>query len=194
MNQDSTLDSKIEAILFIKGEPIKIKQLAKTLDANEAEIRGAIAVLEGKLADRGLQIVVTPEEIVLGTSKQLSELIEKIQKEELDKDLSRAALETLAIILYQNKEGATRSNIDYIRGVNSSFILRNLAIRGLVLKVTHPADKRTFVYKPSTDLLSHLGVGKIEVLPDYGAIQAKLEGAVASIAEETAGFNDETES
>src|SRR3989337_1046819 len=178
------LDSKIEAVLFIKGEPVKIKILAKLLAVTEKETKEAIEALREKLADRGLSIVTTGDEALLGTAPSLGPLIEEIQKEELNKELSRAALETLAIILYEYKDGATRATIDYIRGVNSSFILRNLAIRGLVLKVPHPIDKRTFVYKPSIALLSYLGVSRIEGLPDYALIREKLDSAVAAMKEE----------
>jgi len=178
------LDSKIEAILFVKGEPVKIKQLARLLEVSVEEIKEAVKILEKKLSDRGLQLIFKEDEILLGTRSVLGPLLEKIQKEELNKELSKAALETLAIILYQNPQGVTRSEIDYIRGVNSSFILRNLAIRGLVEKVPHPFDKRTFVYKASSDLLAYLGVSKIEDLPDYALVQEKLASRAAGQNEE----------
>ena len=155
------LDAKIEAILFIKGEPVKLKQLAKSLDVEISNIEEALKSLEERLRDRGLQLVRKEDEVALSTASELGPLIEQIQKEELNKELSKAALETIAIILYHNSEGARRSDIDWIRGVNSSFILRGLAMRGLVEKVSHPTDKRTFIYKPSFDLLSYLGIGKI---------------------------------
>ena len=119
---------------------------------------------------------------MLGTNPEFGSMLEEMRKEELSKELSKASLETIAVILY--KEGATRADIDYIRGVNSSFILRNLLIRGLVEKITDPADSRRYLYKPSFDLLSYLGLSKLSLLPEFenmkiildkNAIQANAE-------------------
>src|SRR3989344_5635361 len=117
------LDAKIEAILFFKGESVSIKRLAELLDVNEESIKEAFLVLEQNLKNRGLQLIYKEDKVMLGTSKDMSSLLEKINKEELNKELSRASLETLTIILY--KPEITRSEIDYIRGVNSSFIFLN---------------------------------------------------------------------
>ncbi len=83
-------------------------------------------------------------------------------------------METLAIILYQGP--VKRSQIDYVRGVNSQFILRNLLVRGLIDRSLDPADERVFVYSPSLELLSYLGVSSVKDLPEFekviGALQA----------------------
>ncbi len=167
------LSSKIEAILFYKGEPISIKKLAELLEMEKEEIKEAVAVLEQKLLDRGLKLMRKGEEITLATDPTFSDLLNKIRTEELNKELTRPTLETLSVILYKN--GATRGEIDWIRGVNSSFILRNLQIRGMVEKVTHPTDSRKYLYKPTFDLLSFMGVSKIEDLPQYAAMKANLD-------------------
>jgi len=87
--------------------------------------------------------------------------------------LGKAGLETLSIILY--KAPITRVEIDYLRGVNSNFILRNLLIRGFIEKVVNPGDQRSYLYKPSLDLLSFLGVSKVEDLPEYVSIQEEIK-------------------
>lgn len=168
-----TLDTKIEGLLFFKGEPVSQKELAKFLDVSVEEVTQALKNLEEKLSDRGLQILYKGDEVTLGTHAELGPLLEKIRKEELDKELSKASLETLSVVMY--KEGVTRSEIDYIRGVNSSFILRNLLIRGLIEKVVHPLDSRKYAYKPTFELLSYMGVSKIEDLPDYEVTRDALE-------------------
>jgi chromosome segregation and condensation protein ScpB len=61
--------------------------------------------------------------------------------------------------------------VDYIRGVQSTFIIRNLMIRGLIEKVVNPSDQRSFLYKPSFELLSYMGISKIEDMPEF--IEAK---------------------
>ncbi|MBI2099909.1 MAG: SMC-Scp complex subunit ScpB, partial [Candidatus Vogelbacteria bacterium] len=79
----------------------------------------------------------------------------------------------LTIVLY--KGPLTRAEIDYIRGVNSSFILRHLSIRGLVERIPNPKDARSFLYRPTFDLFQHLGLSKIEELPEYGELISQLE-------------------
>jgi segregation and condensation protein B len=119
---------------------------------------------------------------MLGTAPELSKLIEDLQKEELNKELSKASLETLSIVLYKN--GASRAEIDYIRGVNSSFTLRALSVRGLVEKMADIKDNRRYIYKPSFELLSFMGVTSIEELPDYTEVSSSLDVAAKNLEEE----------
>ncbi len=167
------LEQKIEAILFYKSEPVSVKKLAGILRVKEGEIQDALKILEESLRSRGVRLVRKDDEVMLGTAPELSGLLEDIVKSELSQDLGRAGLETLAIVIYQGP--ITRAKIDFVRGVNSSFILRNLAIRGLVDRVSNSADSRSYLYKPSFQLLSHLGVTKVEDLPDYVEVVNNLE-------------------
>ncbi|HEY4715209.1 MAG TPA: SMC-Scp complex subunit ScpB [Candidatus Paceibacterota bacterium] len=160
-----TLDQKIEAILFMKGEPMTHKKLSELCDASKDEIEVALRDFEAKLQDRGLTLIHKEGSVMLGTNPELGSMLENMRKEELSRELSKASLETVAVILY--KEGATRADIDYIRGVNSSFILRNLLVRGLVEKITDPTDSRRYLYKPSYDLMSYLGLSKLSELPEF---------------------------
>lgn len=163
------LDSKIESYLFYKGEVVSVRDLANIFNLTELEIKEALDILSTKLKDRGLSLVRNNNEVSLGTNKEMSSLFEKIRREDLSKDLSRASLETLSIILYKNP--VSRPEIDYIRGVNSVYILRNLEVRGLINK---RVEKRTSVYEPSLELLSYMGVSSIEELPDYKKINNDL--------------------
>lgn len=167
------LDAKIEALLFWKGEPIKLKKIADIFNVNIEEIRNALESLQTKLEDRGVTLVRLEDEVSLGTAKEMSSTIEKLTKDELVRDLGKAGLETLTIILY--KGPIKRSEIDYIRGVNSQFIIRNLLIRGLIDRIPHPGDERTFLYKPTFDLLSHLGISKIEDLPEFESMKNTID-------------------
>jgi len=139
---DKTLEKQIESILFWKAEPIKVSELAKILEVSEDQIIGASQSLNASLENRGIQLLNNNKELSLITAAENGHLIEKLLKEELNKELSKAALETLSIILY--KGPLKRSEIDYIRGVNSQFIIRNLMIRGLVDKEQNPDDERGF--------------------------------------------------
>ena len=184
------LESKIEAILFWKGEPMSRKKLAEILSSSAkasegqgklsvAEINQAIEKLKENLQDRGVVLLETEDEVTLGTSPELSRLIEDLQKEELNKDLSKASLETLSIILYKNS--ASRAEIDYVRGVNSSFILRALSVRGLVERTMDPKDNRRYIYKPSFDLLSFMGIKSVTDLPDYAEVNDSIKNATQNL-------------
>jgi len=186
------LESKIEAILFWKGEPMSRKKLAEILNANQIEINEGLEKLKINLESRGIVLIEKDNDVTLGTSPELSALIENLQKEELNKDLSKASLETLSIVLYKN--GVSRAEIDYIRGVNSSFTLRALSVRGLVEKTTDPKDNRRYVYKPSFELMSFMGIKSVEELPDFGEVNSGIEGAAQNLADltEIAGIEDGT--
>lgn len=166
------LEKKIEAILFLKGEPVSSKKLQDILKVSKKEITEAILNLKNNLLNRGVVLIENGEEITMGTAPELSPLIENLQKEELNKDLSKASLEALSIVLYKN--GATRAEIDYIRGVNSSFTLRALSVRGLVEKTIDAKDNRRYIYKPSFELLSFMGIKSIEELPEYAEISKTI--------------------
>ena len=167
------LEAKIEAVLFWKGEPMSRKKLIEILKVEPSELDEAISKLKINLEQRGVALIEKEDEVTLGTAPELSELIENLQKEELNKDLSKAALETLSVVLYKN--GASRSEIDYIRGVNSSFSLRALSVRGLVEKTTDAKDSRRFVYKPTFELLSYMGVKSVDELPEFGGVNKEIE-------------------
>lgn len=161
----------IEAVLFHKAEATKIKELAGILEVSEENVRAALSELETKLQGRGVQLVKNDDEVMLGTTPETAVVIEKLIREELDKDLGKAGLETLSIVLY--KGPVSRSEIDYIRGVNSSYILRTMIMRGLVERV-NDVGKKTFMYRPTFELLAYLGVSSVDELPEYAVVQEEL--------------------
>lgn len=175
------LPQKLEAILFWKAEPVSTKKLAQLLSIDAAAVQSGLSALESRLQGRGITLVRTDEEVMLGTAKELSPLIEELTKDELTRDLGKAGLETLSIVLYQGP--ISRANIDHVRGVNSQFVLRTLLIRGLVERVDNPDDQRSFLYKPTIQLLAHLGVSKIEDLPEYSQVRADIEAFKATPAD-----------
>lgn len=168
-----TLDVKIESLLFWKAEPIAISKIAKIFGATEEDVQKALILLEEHMKGRGVIVMRKDDEVSLRTAPASSDFIETLTKEELVRDLGKAGLETLSIVLYQGP--ISRREIDYIRGVNSNFILRNLLIRGLVEKVDNPKDLRSFLYKPTFELLSYLGISKVEDLPEYSSVKDEIE-------------------
>lgn len=167
------LPNIIESILFVHGEPMKISRLAGILNIKEAEAEEALAILRNNLTERGLKLIQNNGKAALTTVSEASGFIQGFLKEEFSGKLTRAALETLAIVVYSGP--LPRSEIDFIRGVNSSFTLRNLLVSGLVEREINPKDRRTFIYKPSIDFLRFLGLGKLDDLPEYGEFRKSLE-------------------
>lgn len=170
------LEQKIEAILLFKNEPVSLATLSKILNVSREEVQVAVSNLQKDYESKGIVIISDGESFSLGTNPNLSELIEGIQKEEISKEIGRAGLETLSIILYRGP--VSRREIDHIRGVNSGFILRNLLIRGLIERTE--GSERSYSYKPTLELLRHLGLTKIEDLPEYATALRKIEEFVRS--------------
>ena len=166
------LESKIEAILFYKNEPLEIKKLSKLLIKNEKEVREALKNLAEILDGHGICLVQTENEVSLATARDMKEIIENIAKDEMSAEIGRAGLETLSIILYNGP--ISRREIDYIRGVNSTFILRNLTMRGLLKREVDPKDQRTLKYRGSLELLAHLGIKNINQLPEFEVLKNKI--------------------
>lgn len=166
------LEHNIEAALLFKNEPVSFKDLAQTLETDVENIKKVVESLQSIYKDRGMVIIEDGNSVSLGTHPDASSLIEKIQKEELSRDLGRAGLETLSIILY--KGPVSRREIDYIRGVNSGFIVRNLLVRGLIERTESETGERSFSYKPTLELLRFLGVTKREDLPEFKEAFSKI--------------------
>jgi segregation and condensation protein B len=183
------LDAQIESILFWKGEAMSVSKLADILKKTTQEIETALAELEQNINGRGVQLIRKEHEVMLGTRSEMGPMIEGLIKEELVKDLGKAGLETLSIILYRGP--VSRREIDYIRGVNSQFILRNLLIRGLIEKVQNPEDQRTFLYKPTFELLAHLGISSLDQLPEYTEVRNEIESHQKKTLEQEAGETHE---
>jgi segregation and condensation protein B len=115
-----------------------------------------------------MQVVQNGDEVQLVSHGDARSVTEPFLKEDIEGNLSRAALETLAIIAY--RQPITRPEIDFIRGVNSTIMLRNLLMRGLVDRERARQDARMFEYKVSFDLLKLLGIAKVQDLPDFAAL------------------------
>lgn len=159
--------SALEALLFIYGEPLSLKKAAQLLGGSVAELQSAATVLQKTLAgaERGLVLAENDGTLQLATKPAFGELLQAILKAELNESLTPAALETLSIITYAGP--IARAEIDYIRGVNSSFTIRALLLRGLVERETDAARANAYRYRPSVSLLHHLGVGTTSELPEF---------------------------
>lgn len=168
----------LESLLFISGHSLSYKKLIEILSSEEAkvsesDIENSLKELasEYEQNNRGLRLIFFDDKIQLVAAPESKEAVEKLIKSDLNEELTPAALETLAVIAYQGP--VSRAVIENLRGVNCSFILQNLAIRGLIEKKNNPNDGRSFVYKVSFDFLKHLGLSRLEDLPNYDDLKNK---------------------
>jgi len=165
--------NKIQALLFTKPEPLTIEDIATALGSSTSDTEQGLEQLSHNLANSGLRLVRKENVVQLVTAPEYSDMLERVLKEELEKDLGKAGLETLTTILYGTP--ISRAQIDYIRGVNSTYTLRHLLVRGLIEKTPNPRDKRSYLYKPTLDVLRYLGLSKVEELPEYATVQNELK-------------------
>ncbi|MCP6719794.1 MAG: SMC-Scp complex subunit ScpB [Patescibacteria group bacterium] len=160
--------AELEALLFHYGEPITVKKIAKLLKIKEVECGKLLDGLEQELKQnsaRGLMLLRQETRVQLVTKPDLKNINESLIREEFREELSPASLETLSIIAYLGP--IPRLMIDYVRGVNSSFILRGLLMRGLIERETDPKKKNVYEYRVSFNFLGHIGLSKQEELPEY---------------------------
>ncbi len=172
MENNSKNLAKIETALFQYGEPISVKKLSAILNLKKEDCEKLIEEYEESLKEkkRGLTLLKKEDKVQLSTKPELKEISEKIADEEFTEELTPASLETLTIIAYLGP--IPKTTIDFIRGVNSSYTLRNLALRGLVER---ERSGHTYSYQVTFDFLKHLGVNSVENLPQYGEYKNILE-------------------
>lgn len=162
----------LEALLFIHGEPLSLDKAGTVLGLNPEETTILVAEFDKRLhlSERGLVLINFSGKIQLATKSEFRGILEKFVQSELREELTPASVETLAIVAYFGP--ISRSRIEYQRGVNSTFILRSLLLRGLAERFPDPDHPNTYLYRLSFELLKHLGINKIEELPDYEKFQS----------------------
>jgi segregation and condensation protein B len=160
------LKSVLESLLFVSGEPVAINRLVKICNTPKNEIEAALTEInEGyQKSDSGLFIVRKGGSLQLATNPKNSEYVVQMVSGELGGELSRSALETLSIIAYRGP--VTRVQVEAIRGVNCSYVIRSLLMKGLVER-KEASDIRGYLYEISFDFLKSLGISGAEDLPDW---------------------------
>jgi segregation and condensation protein B len=161
---DLSLSIQIEGLLFVAAEPVAPANLAEALDVAPSMIEAALQELDASLQTRGLRLQRHSGRVQLTTAPQLAATIERFLGLETTTHLSRAALETLAIIAYQ--QPVTHPQIDSIRGVNSDSMLKSLLSKGLIIE-SGRADGpgRPILYSTAPEFLQHFGINSITELP-----------------------------
>ncbi|MBQ6841146.1 MAG: SMC-Scp complex subunit ScpB [Bacilli bacterium] len=169
----------LEGLLFVVGdEGITLDQICKILEIEEDEARKLLKELqtEYEKESRGIRISFLADSFKLTTKKEHIEYYQKLITTNPNSTLSQAALETLAIIAYN--QPITRVRIDELRGIASSFLIRKLMAKDLI-KVCGKSDLpgHPNLYKTTKEFLDYFGLASINDLPDI-SIQETPEGEV----------------
>lgn len=163
-NEELSLAAKIEAMLFVSAEPVPLGQLSQALDVTVSVVERGLKELEESLLTRGLRLQRNAGRVQLTTAPELAGLVETFLGLEAITHLSRAALETLAIIAYQ--QPVTRPHVDSIRGVNSDGMLKSLLSKGLILESGRTdGPGRPILYSTTPEFLQHFGLNSLMELP-----------------------------
>lgn len=166
-----SLLAAVESILFVSSKPLSVKKIAELVQQPAAAVDAALQELRTAYATRdgGVLLVQNGTDYQFMTAPSQAALVQAYLKDDATGDLTRPSLETLTIIAYRGP--VTKAEVEQIRGVNCSLILRNLLIRGLV---SAEEDPKTLLpsYRVTMDFLRFLGVGSVEQLPDYEKLRA----------------------
>ena len=167
------LKSQLESILFISSRVLKKSKLKDILGCSKEELEEAIVALKEDYAQRqgGLGLMIDGDRIQLITAPENGEMVKNYLKDERSGELSRPSLETLTIIAYRGP--ITKAEIELIRGVNCSLILRNLLIRGLIVE-RHDSKKGVPVYQLTFEFMRYLGIKELDELPDFEKLNKDL--------------------
>lgn len=160
----SSLEVKIEAVLFAGARPFSVKRLAELCDAATKDVEDALDRLEDRLEKTAVMIQRAGNDAQFVTRPEHVKLVQQVVRDEIMGELTQPSLEALTILAYRGP--LTRPEIEQIRGVHSSIILRNLMMRGLV---EEKEDSRLGqpVYAVTFDFIRHLGLKSVSDLPEY---------------------------
>jgi segregation and condensation protein B len=161
------LSAKLESLLFVASEPVSIQQLAEVLETTPEKVESGLQSLVETYTDqRGLRIQRHNNRVSLTTDPRMGETVEKFLGLEATVRLSRAALETLAIIAY--RQPITRPGIDAIRGVNSDGVLKSLLAKELVREGGRAETPgRPIIYGTTEGFLQHFGLSSVHEMPPF---------------------------
>jgi segregation and condensation protein B len=180
-------DAAVEALLFASDGPLTAVRLAQLTGRARAEVLAAVDHLNVFYAETGRAFRIAPLAggFQLVTTPEHAPLVSALYKEKTAARLSRAALETLAIIAF--KQPVTRAEIDVIRGVSASDgVLRHLMERSLVrIAGRAEAPGRPLLYGTTREFLAHFGLHAIADLPRSDELAALLAGDSRTIPVET---------
>lgn len=158
--------ASIEAILMVVDEPVPEIMLAQILERPRAEIVAALRALSQEYTDQGRGFDL--REIAGGwrfyTRESCGPVVERFVTDGQQARLTRAALETLAVVAY--RQPVSRARVSGIRGVNSDGVIRTLTLRGLIEEAGHDPETQAHLYRTTGYFLERLGLRGLDELPD----------------------------
>lgn len=177
-----SLIGKIETVLFLSTRPVDVKKLAKLVEATPDEVNQELEKLDDRYSseDSGLGLVINGGKYQLVSNPKYGQLAESLVKEEVSGELTRPSLETLTIIAYRGP--ITKPEIEQIRGINCSVIIRNLLMRGLI-EERDDAARLQPVYTVSNDFVRHLGLSSVKELPNF--MELSVHESIDEVLEES---------
>ncbi|WP_024615983.1 SMC-Scp complex subunit ScpB [Clostridium sp. Ade.TY] len=175
----------IEALLFVSGEPLSLRDLAINLEVTPKYLEEIISELslEYEISNRGIKLININGSYQLVTKNEYSDYIQKLLKKNKRQSLSQASLESLSIIAY--KQPITRVDIDEIRGVKSESAIQKLLERDLVEEVGRlDVPGRPILYGTTNEFLRQFGLTSIKELPS-------LEFFEVAVTEDSEEYNND---
>ena len=165
-HEEGNIRGKIEAILFVAGEPVAIRQLAKALQLDPPVVRTALEALKDEYdyQQRGFALKEFGDKVQLATRPLYAEDVLRLLQPVQQQSLSQAAMETLAVVAY--RQPVTRAEIEQIRGVKCDYSLQSLTNKGLIQEVGRKDTLgRPILFGTTDEFLSHFGIRTLEELP-----------------------------
>jgi segregation and condensation protein B len=170
----------VESLLFVASEPVPITQIAEALEVKVAEVEQALTELNAEIVARGVRVQRKGDRVQLTTQPECAPYVEKFLGLDLTTRLSKPALETLAIIAYQ--QPVTRAQIEHVRGVNCDAVLATLLNRGLIEELGRlETAGRPIQYGTTFAFLQHFGLRGLEDMP---LLQPEESAALQALAEQ----------
>ncbi|MBI4414703.1 MAG: SMC-Scp complex subunit ScpB [Candidatus Kerfeldbacteria bacterium] len=167
----TTTKALVESILFVSNHSLTAKKLAELTGRSADDVQASLSELMDDYAKtrEGVQIQRIGQSYQMSTTSATSAVVQKFLGEEEKKELTKPSLEALTIIAYRGP--VSKAELELIRGVNCSLILRNLLIRGLIEEVPDPVAMITR-YQVTFDFLHYLGLRETRELPDFEKLNA----------------------
>ncbi|MFA5163345.1 MAG: SMC-Scp complex subunit ScpB [Patescibacteria group bacterium] len=178
-----SLASQLESLLFISPKPLSLKELGVLTKEKTSLISASLEELSQSYSesDRGFQLIKQGDSYQLTTAAANSALVKEFLKDETDGELTQPSLEALTVIAYRGP--VSKLELERVRGVNCSLIIRNLLLRGLI-EEKFDKQKNENYYNVSLDFIKFLGLRQVSDLPDYERLHQNpsLEQALAATA------------
>lgn len=171
----SPLRSQIESILLVVDQPVTPTQLARAVEAEVPTVLSVLRQISNEYIERGsgFDLRETEEGWRLYTVQRNAGVVEKFLLDGSQTKLSRAALETLAVIAY--RQPATRAQVSAVRGVNVDGVMRTLQLRGLIREVDMEDAHGAHFYETTELFLELLGIDSLERLPDLAPLLPDID-------------------